>query len=69
MEVANVFDSATVKKSQFRHWCYEKWLEHCDEMVSLGMLCDRESNNSQKYFQMYKWWLKREFKHYMDSNG
>jgi hypothetical protein len=44
----------------FRAWCYEKWLEHCDEVEawtkhSVGYL-------SQEYFNKYKWWLKREYR-------
>ena len=49
-----------MKKGSFRHWCNEKWFEHKDELVFYGQpLC----YTSQQYFEKYKFWLKREFKH------
>ena len=44
----------------FRVWCYEKWLEHCDEVGAWTKQNVRYL--SQEYFGKYKWWLKREFR-------
>lgn len=47
----------------FRHWCAEKWFQHCEEIESLT---GRNPNYDSKfYFGMYKWWLKREYRHGM----
>lgn len=43
----------------FNLWIYEKWLEHCEEMMSWTN--SMPSYLSQKYFENYKWWLKREY--------
>lgn len=44
----------------FRMWCYEKWQEHRDEMESYGQGLPY---SAAKYFDQYKYWLKREYKH------
>lgn len=43
----------------FRAWCYEKWMEHCDEVESFG--APNPFQDSAEYFRMYKWWLKRQY--------
>ena len=43
----------------FRAWCYEKWMEHCDEIEQY--MGSRPTYTPQMYFSIYKWWLKREF--------
>jgi hypothetical protein len=45
--------------SKFRLWLHEVWLQNCDEHRDFGEL----PYTKEKYFQMYKYWLKREFKH------
>jgi hypothetical protein len=44
----------------FRSWCREKWYEHVDELISYGL---EPQFTAQEYFDRYKFWLKREFKH------
>lgn len=44
----------------FRTWLQEKWMEHKDELDSLGLKCDYDIS---AYFNKYKYWLKREYKH------
>lgn len=45
--------------SEFRRWLHELWLQNCDEHREFGeMILTQE-----QYFKMYKYWLKREFKH------
>jgi hypothetical protein len=50
----------------FRQWCREKWYEHCDEVELWSGR--RVAYLSSEYFNMYKWWLKREYRHEM-RNG
>jgi hypothetical protein len=53
------------KESRFRLWLREVWLQNCDEHRDYGEL----PYTQEKYFQMYKYWLKREFKHQRDNNA
>jgi len=49
----------------FRTWCREKWYEHKDELLEYHIPLDR---TSAEYFQLYKYWLKREYKHQRNRN-
>jgi hypothetical protein len=49
-----------MKKTHFRNWCNDKWFEHRDE---LEIYKQPLPYTSKEYFQRYKYWLKREFKH------
>ena len=44
----------------FRLWLQEKWYEHCEELVGYGQAI---TYTSQEYFNKYKYWLKREYRH------
>lgn len=44
----------------FRKWLNDKWMEHVDELQAWGQPAPKYDRS--KYFQMYKWWLKREFR-------
>ena len=44
----------------FRTWCREKWYEHIAELESYGQLLPY---TQEQYFRMYKYWLKREYRH------
>ena len=44
----------------FRHWCYEKWQEHCEEVRS--WTGQDPLYLSAEYFNKYKWWLRREYR-------
>ena len=46
----------------FRIWLQERWYEHLDELDSIGQKCDY---NVSDYFNKYKYWLKREYRHQM----
>ena len=48
--------------TSFRSWVTDKWFEHKDECSVWKTEPLRDSN---VYFQKYKWWLKREFKHHL----
>ena len=45
--------------SKFRTWIHELWLQNCDEHIEYG----EPPLPQDQYFKMYKYWLKREFKH------
>lgn len=44
----------------FRGWLQEMWMQHKDELAHFGQKCDYDVGH---YFNKYKYWLKREFKH------
>jgi len=45
----------------FRNWVHNLWLDNCEErsVYSTG-----ERLTKQEYFQRFKWWLRREYKHH-----
>lgn len=49
----------TTKSSSFRRWVHELWLQNCDEHREAKEL----PYTQIQYFQMYKYWLKREYRH------
>jgi ssDNA-binding replication factor A large subunit len=44
----------------FRSWCYNMWMDHCDEVYAWSG--ERVKYFSAEYFNKYKWWLRREFR-------
>ena len=48
----------------FRQWLQEKWFEHVEELLSYNQ---RVTYTSQEYFNKYKYWLKREYRHQQSS--
>ena len=51
---------------KFREWCREKWFqyrEECELYMSQPVL------DADSYFKMYKYWLKREYRHQRNKNG
>lgn len=51
-------------QSTFRIWLHEVWLQNCDEHRDFGEL----PYTKERYFQMYKYWLKREFRYQKQKN-
>lgn len=49
----------------FRQWLQEKWYEHLDELDSWNMKAP--DYNLRQYFDRYRWWLKREYRHYLKT--
>jgi hypothetical protein len=48
-----------MKQSNFRTWLQRIYMDHKDEAMELGLpTCDANT-----YFRMYKYWLKREYRH------
>ena len=50
----------SVKQSQFRSWLRNIWYEHLDELDQFKQPVP--DGGIEKYFQTYKWWLKREYR-------
>jgi hypothetical protein len=49
----------------FREWCREKWFqyrEECEAYMQQPVL------DADHYFKVYKYWLKREYKHELGVN-
>ena len=53
---------------KFRIWCREMWYEHVEESrVWEGV---EPTATPQEYFNKYKYWLKREYRHQQgEKNG
>jgi hypothetical protein len=49
--------------SAFRHWVNELWMENREERLLYG----EEPATITQYWQRYKYWLKREYKHQRDK--
>jgi hypothetical protein len=45
----------------FRYWLQEMWMKHKDEYLNMRQVVP-ETDLAQ-YFQKYKYWLKREYRH------
>jgi hypothetical protein len=50
----------------FREWLQEMWMTHKDELDSFGQRIDYDV---AEYFNRYKYWLKREYKHQMRNQN
>ena len=48
----------------FRNWCREKWYEHVDELDSYQQPLPY---TAKEYFAKYKFWLRREYRHWQRS--
>ncbi len=51
---------------KFRQWVQEKWYEHVDESRAWNGF--EPTATPQEYFNKYKYWLKREYKHQMENS-
>lgn len=49
---------------RFRSWLTEMWYRHRDEREAFNQACDYDLKH---YFNKYKYWLKREYKHQRDK--
>jgi hypothetical protein len=52
------------RTSAFRHWVNELWMENREERLLYG----EEPATITQYWERYKFWLKREYKHQRDKN-
>ena len=51
--------------TDFRLWVQRIWMENCDERLTVGQDCVTIS----QYWNNYKYWLKREYRHQQRQNG
>jgi hypothetical protein len=49
----------------FRQWVHELWLQNCDEHREISEL----PYAKEQYWAMYKYWLKREYRHQMRAQN
>jgi hypothetical protein len=49
----------------FRLWVQRIWMENCDERLTVG----QDPVTISQYWNTYKYWLKREYKHQQRQNG
>jgi hypothetical protein len=50
--------------SAFRHWVRELWMNNRDERLLYG----QDPATMKQYWDTYKWWIKREYKHQRSQN-
>ena len=48
-----------MRHSAFRNWVRDIWLQNCDEHRDYKEL----PYSQEEYWERYKYWLKREYKH------
>ena len=48
----------------FKEWLQDMWMAHKDEADSFGQHIDYDI---AEYFNKYKYWLKREYRHQMSK--
>lgn len=45
--------------SPFRMWVQNLWIENCEERL----VYQQDPVTIQQYWETYKWWIKREYRH------
>ena len=45
--------------SPFRMWVQRLWIENCEERL----VYKQDPVTQQQYWDTYKWWIKREYRH------
>ena len=45
--------------TRFRLWVQDVWYQNCEEHLTFG----EEPYKIQEYWNKYKWWLRREYRH------
>ncbi len=45
--------------SVFRLWVQRLWIDNCEERLIYG----QDPATMKQYWDAYKWWIKREYKH------
>ena len=53
-----------MKQSHFRRWLNEIWRQNCTEHEEFNQL----PYTLEQYWNMYKWWLRREYRFQMRKN-
>lgn len=45
--------------SPFRNWVQNLWMDNCEERL----IYKQDPVTMQQYWNTYKWWIKREYRH------
>ena len=45
--------------SPFRMWVHNLWIDNCEERL----VYKQDPVTQQQYWNTYKWWIKREYRH------
>jgi hypothetical protein len=48
----------------FRNWVHILWIDNCEERI---LYCDGDRLSEREYFQKFKWWLRREYRYYVEQ--
>ena len=51
---------------KFRNWVQEKYYENQEELLGWSEIIPSDHTLS-KYFNAYRWWLKREYRFYLNG--
>ena len=51
--------------SRFRLWVQRIWMDNCEERLTVG----QDPVTIKQYWNNYKYWLKREYRHQQRQNG
>jgi hypothetical protein len=51
--------------TSFRLWVQRIWMDNCEERLTVGL----NPVTIKQYWNTYKYWLKREYKHQQRQNG
>lgn len=49
----------TDRTSQFKNWVRQIWIDNCEERLTYG----EDPATMKEYWNKYKYWLKREYRH------
>lgn len=49
-----------MRRSNFRGWVHNLWIENCEERMFYR---DGERLDEREYWQRFRWWLRREWRH------
>jgi hypothetical protein len=49
----------SIRASEFRMWVTDLWYQNCDEHLTYG----EDPYTIKQYWERYKYWLKREYRH------
>jgi hypothetical protein len=49
----------------FRLWVQRIWMDNCDERLTI----DEDPVTIKQYWNNYKYWLKRKYRHHQRQNG
>ena len=55
----------TNQASAFRLWVQNIWFDNCEERLTVG----QDPSTIKQYWNSYKWWLRREFRHQQRHNN